>query len=134
VPQAKVRIRVADKERRYAIFEKTIDLASKSETFDIRLEATNFIRLHGKVLASGEPVPPSEPDGAVGDRVMFYFQHDGKPIAGPMAPAQDGTYSLRVPRGKIKIMAVNTALKIKQDTVDLTGNDSESHVFNIELE
>lgn len=132
MPQAKVRVRVSDKERRYALFEETIDLASKAESYDIKLKPTNYIRLHGTVKEDGKPVPPS--DGTPGDRVMLYFESDGKPIAGPIPPASDGTYSLRVPRGPIKILTVNTAKKPKNDTVDLTGNTNDSHAFDIELE
>ncbi len=130
MPQATIRVRVADKSDRYKLFEQTITLASKQQTFDIPLVPTHNIRLHGKVAG----YRPPGPDAKLGDSVLFYFEHGGRAVAGPMAPDSDGTYSLYVPRGIITITAVNMGGKIKDPTVDLTGKTGKAHQHDIEFE
>lgn len=139
VPRARVRVRAHDQERTYAAFERELVLEEGKQTFDIRLQPTHYVRLHGRVVdgATGKPIPPATPGEreTLGDRVLFYFQHEGVPChPGTVAPADDGSYALKVPRGVIKILAVNTAQRLKVSEVDLTGIEGDEHVFDIVLE
>jgi hypothetical protein len=136
MPQGEVRVRVFDADHVYALFEDVVKLAGATQTLELRLKPSNYIRLHGRVLdaATGEPITPSDPDGTAGSTVAFYFQHSGMPLhTGTVSPAADGSYSLKVPRGVITILAVNTAKKLKLDTVDLTGDAGDDRTFDIEL-
>ena len=63
VPKPKVRLRVYDGSHVYALYERTMTLASKTERVEVRLEPTNYIKLRGRVLdgSTGKPIPPPDP-------------------------------------------------------------------------
>jgi hypothetical protein len=137
VPHPKVRVRAYDQENTYAAFEREFELKEGSQTFDIKLQPTHNVKLHGKVIdaRTGKPIAPPKTAEGVGGSVLFYFQHEGVPChPGTISPAADGTYSIRVPRGMIKILAVNTPLALKQGEVDLTKVTADDYAFDIELE
>jgi hypothetical protein len=135
LPRTDIRIRVHDTEATYALLEQQVSLTGASRTLDLELEPTNYVRMHGSVIdgASGEPIHAGSGAG-MGNRVRFYFQHEGAPAhPGSIAPEDDGTYAIKLPRGVIKILAVDTALRLKVDTVDLSGASGPDRAFDIVL-
>ena len=133
MPLPTVRVRVYDGSKVYHLFEKTVTVPDGGLELDIPLERTNYVRLFGNLVekATGRRMKRGE-DGGHGP--LLYFG-DGKGYhAGPEWLEDDGSYSLRVPRGKITVRAVDTAKSIAVPTVDLTEVEGDEYRFDIALD
>jgi len=132
MPQPTVRVRVADTDDAYHLYERTVEIEGKSRTLDLPLEPTGFVLLRGRVVdaADGSAVPRGA-DGGHGP--LLYLSGDGW-SEGPVSLEEDGSFTLRVPRAKIEIRAVDTARSIANPDLDLTGFAGASRKFELRLE
>lgn len=128
LPTPDVRLRVYDGERAYELWERRFTAEAGALDVEVRLVPTHWIRLHGKVLwRDGERLrPPSEGDGNVRDVIVYL---DGQTLR----IADDGAYSIRVPRSPHRVAVVDTNYRASQPGIDLTGAADDEREMDILL-
>jgi hypothetical protein len=133
VPEGEVRLRIADKSRKYALYERKMVLEKGTTELEIALEPTHYVRLHGHVVdgETGRRVPRAEHEEVLGGPLLIYL--DGSRRRGPIWPGEDGGYSERVPREKVRFRLVNTSEGLVEDVVDLAGFEGEEYVFDLKV-
>jgi hypothetical protein len=133
VPEAGVRLRIADKSRKYALYERRMVLEKGTTALDIALEPTHYVRVHGHLVdaETGRRVPRAEHERVLGGPVLIYIF--GQRRLGPIWPDEDGGYSERLPREKIRFGLVDTSEKLVEDLVDLQGFAGEEYEFDLKV-
>jgi hypothetical protein len=129
-PAATVRLRVADTSGRYLLNEQTFTVAGGVWDGTVRMVPTHHVHLHGRILwRDGEKLrPPSEGDGSVQHAFLGIGPKYG------VRPAEDGSYSVRVPRELLPLRTVNTSRGPNPATLDLTGFEGDEKEYDIILE
>ena len=125
-----VRLRVADVSDEYRLDEQTFTVTGNAWDGTIRLVPTHWVLLHGRLLwRDGARLrPPSEGDGAVRHAFLGIGpKHD-------VHAADDGSYSVRVPREVVAILTVNTSLAPSQKSLDLTAVQGDEFAHDVILE
>jgi hypothetical protein len=124
-----VRLRVADTSNEYRLDERTLTIAGDAWDGTIRLVPTHRVRVHGRVLwRDGANLrPPSEGDGGV-RHAQVSFGRAG------VNHAEDGSYSVRLPREKLDILTINTSGTPVQKTLDLSAVQGDDFAFDVILE
>ncbi len=133
LPAPRVRVRAFDQTKTYALFETTITVPEEGMAFDIPLSRSGRVRLFGRVVdaATGAPILPG---AGGGHGPLLYFGDEGHTwTEGPIALAPDGTYSIRVPRGKVVVSVVDTAMKPVAPEIDLSNGTADEHAADIAL-
>jgi hypothetical protein len=135
VPKRTVRIRAGNSEGAYHLFEETITIEGDSAVRTIRLVPTHYVRLYGKFtdLTTGRPARANRGSG-IGDTPMLAFVAAEGPRGGRLRYRPDGTYSVRVPRTKLKVRTLDTPYAPKVRELDLTGFEEDELEFDVEIE
>jgi hypothetical protein len=134
LPQPKVRIRAADGSAAYALFEQTLTIEGEALEYDIRLTPTHFVLLRGRAIdaVTGKAIRAS---GGMGGGPLLYF--DAEQVGwskGMIGLDDEGAFSLRVPRAKLTVRAVNTPKRIAKPVIDLTGYEADEREVEIRFE
>lgn len=124
-----VRLRVADTSNEYRLDERTLTIAGDAWDGTIRLVPTHRVRVHGRVLwRDGTNLrPPSEGDGRV-SHAQVSFGRAG------VNHAEDGSFSVRLPRESLQILTINTSLSPAQKSLDLSAVQGDDFAFDVILE
>ena len=130
MPAAEVRLRIADKSRRYRLYEERHVLHRGDNELDVRLEPTHFVRLHGRVLDADTGEPLERTEGIGGDARLHVRDEDGKDGI-VTVPDEDGSYSVRVPRHRLRFRFVNTGKGPVEPTLDLSGYEGDAFEHDI---
>jgi len=125
MPAAEVRLRIADKSRRYKLYEERYVFEPGTNEFDVRLEQTHFVLLHGRVLdkETGKPLERSE---GLGRAARMHIDEVNGDYGSVTVPKADGSFSVRVPRSLLRIRFVNTAKTPADPALDLRGVDGDT--------
>jgi hypothetical protein len=125
-----VRLRVADTSNEYRLDERTLTIAGDAWDGTIRLVPTHRVRVHGRVLwRDGANLrPPSDGDGTVRHAHVFFGR------AGGADHAEDGSFSVRLPREALQILTINTGLSPAQKSLDLSAVQGDEFAFDVILE
>jgi hypothetical protein len=131
MPRAEIRIRIKDKTEEYALFEKTVTVDGNDREYDIRLVPTHFVLLRGRAIdvATGQAVEQH------GHGPLLYFDAEPGDWGRSMVRLDDdGAFTLRVPRAKLRIQAVDTSKRIANPILDLTGFEGGETEFELRFE
>ncbi len=134
LPLPRVRVRAADGSGVYALFEQTLTIEGEALEYDIRLTPTHFVLLRGRAVdaVTGEAIRPT---GGMGSGPLLYLDADKVGWSKSMVRLDDeGTFSLRVPRAKLTVRAVNTPKRIVNPVIDLTEYEADERDVKLRFE
>jgi hypothetical protein len=125
-----VRLRVADTSNEYRLDERTLTVTGAAWDGTIRLVPTHWVLVHGRVLwRDGTTLrPPSQGDGNVRHAGVSFGR------AGGVRHAEDGSFSVRLPRESLPILTIDTNRTPAQKSLDLTGVTGDEFAFDVILE
>jgi hypothetical protein len=134
LPRPTVRVRAADRSGVYALFEQTLTIDGEALEHDIRLTPTHFVLLRGRAIdaVTGEAIRPT---GGWGSGPVLHLDADkvGWGKSG-VTLDDEGAFSLRVPRAKLRVRAINTSKRIVNPVIDLTGYEADERDVKIRFE
>lgn len=139
MPGPRVRIRVHDPAGIWEPLEQTVAVEKGEAVLDLRLRPTGYILLRGSVIdgRTGEPIrnlPAEGPPPPPGEGPLFSFLCDDPAFSVHfVVPDADGRYAVRVPRARIRIGVVDTALAPETPEVVLSGEKGPVRDFDIVL-
>ncbi len=137
MPGRTIRVRVFDPSRTYHRFEETITVAGAERRFDIALQPTGYVTLHGRAVIadSGQVIIPDRGAAIGAGGPLFYIGiADGSVRDSTVSLDATGRYSLKVPRATIRIDSVNSALSPIERTLDLTGYEADAFEYDIRMQ
>ncbi len=136
MPGETIRVRVFDPENRYQRFEETITVSGDARTFDIELQPTGFVTMHGQVVVgdTGELVIPERGEMLGDGGPFFNFSSEtGSFRSGMISIDNSGSYAVKVPRGSIRIDSLNAPTSPAERVVDLTDYDGDTFEYDIQM-
>jgi hypothetical protein len=128
LPARDVRLRVSDDSNTYRLYEERFTATSDLLEVEVRLVPAHHIRLHGRVLErhAGRLVPLRRGPG-LGDTPFVLVGRAG------LDPAEDGSYSVRVPRERLALSTLNTSLSPWPLEVDLSRETGADYRLDVVL-
>jgi hypothetical protein len=134
LPRPTVRVRAADRSGVYALFEQTLTIDGEALEHDIRLTPTHFVLLRGRAIdaVTGEAIRPTGGWGS-GPRLHLDADKVGWGKSG-VTLDDEGAFSLRVPRAKLRVRTINTSKRIVNPVIDLTGYEADECDVKIRFE
>jgi hypothetical protein len=129
LPTPNIRLRIADKEDAYGLYEERFVGRDRALDVEVRLKPTHWIRLHGRVLwRDRERLRPFHE----GDKLVLSAIINVGPSE--IRVHEDSTYSVRVPRELVDVMTLDTNRGAHPRTIDLRGTSEVERPLDIVLE
>lgn len=126
-----IRLRVADRENVYELFEQKLSAQDGRLDVDVRLIPLHWVRLHGRVYwREGSKLEPFVPTRSRWRDATINLLRRG-PLApddvrgGSLSPDDEGNYSTRVPRELLKVLTIDSPRGVSPRELDLRDERGE---------
>ncbi len=135
MPRPDVRLRVSDATGRYQLYETTLDVPSGGLDHVVQLVPTHHVLVTGRLLVrEGDGWARVRLREGIGANPLLSFRSDGGGSEGLWVDQRaDGSFRARLPRSRVHVLMLDTALHPDPAILDLTSVRDEAVERDIRL-
>lgn len=125
-----IRLRVADGEHVYELFEQELTARDGRLDVDVRLTPTHWVRLHGRVFwRENGKLEPFVPTRSRWRGATICLSRGNSP-----EPDDRGNYSVLVPRELIKVLTIDSPRRVEPHEIDLRAERGDERAQDFVFE